>query len=266
MSTASPNSLPTVLTIAASDSGAQAGIQADLKTFTALGVFGTCAVTAVTAQNPDAVVAVEPVSPQVVEQQIIQVHDYFAFSVIKTGLLPNAETIKILASFLDRHPSIRAVVDPVMIASSGRAFLDAQTVAVLKQDLLPRADLITPNLDEVEVLLGYLPDDQTSMTGAAEALAESYNCAVLVKGGHLPGDDLVDVLYDTQGVCSVFSAKRIKSVNSHGSGCTLASAIAAGLAKGLTLQEAVTQGHDYLQGALRCPVHLGSQSFIQHAR
>ena len=255
-----------VLSIAGSDSGGGAGIQADLKTFTTLGVFATTAITAVTAQSPEGVAAVEAVSPAMVEQQIHQVHHYFKPDVAKTGLLPNAAIVATVSQFLARHPSIRAVVDPVITATSGRVFLDAQTVAVLEAELLPRACLVTPNLDEVAALLGWRPEDQTSMVTAAAALARRYGCAFLVKGGHLQGNHLVDVLYETTGTCSFFTAERLSAVNSHGSGCTLAAGISAGLAEGRRLKSAVDRAHAYLQGALRCPVRLGKHCLIRHTR
>ena len=262
------NSYPnvSVLTIAGSDSGGGAGIQADLKTFAAFGVFGTCAITAITAQNPAGVTAVEAVSAQILEQQLFQIDDFFAPEIIKTGLLPSADIIKTVTAFLECRPHIRAVVDPVITATSGAVFLDDKTLTVFKEKLLPRAFLITPNLDEVNALLGYYPKDQENMTAAAEALSKRYNCAALVKGGHLPGDDLVDVLHETTGEQSLLRAQRIHTVNSHGSGCTLASAIAAGLAKGLSLKQATRRAHAYLQKALCCPVQLGDQCFIRHVR
>ena len=248
------------LTIAGSDSGGGAGIQADLLTFASFGLLGTCAITAVTAQNPDAVAAVEPISTANIRQQIEQIDAYFKIDAVKTGLLPNAATIKTVAQWLDnKAKSFPLVVDPVVTATSGAIFLDELTLEALKQYLLPKASLITPNLDEVKILLGEHPKNVHMMKQSALQLTATYGCATLVKGGHLPGDKLIDILYEPDGSLTHLEAQRISPLNTHGSGCTLASAIAAGLGKGLNLQEAFRQAHHYLQKLMSRPVLLGKE-------
>lgn len=185
--------LPVALTIAGSDSGAGAGIQADLLTFAAHGVFGTTAIACLTAQNPDGVTAIEVLPPSFVLEQILQVQRCFRIRALKTGMLRTAAVVAAVSDFLRSAQGIPAVVDPVMVATSGAALLEPEALAAVRGLLLPRAALVTPNLDEVAVLLGGRPATPAAMVAAARELAESYGVAFLVKGGHLAGDALTDV-------------------------------------------------------------------------
>lgn len=257
--------LPVALTIAGSDSGGGAGIQADLKSFTANGVFGTTAITCLTAQNPEGVSAIEAMPPAFVREQIEQVHRYFKIAAIKTGMLFNAEIIEAVAAFLEEHPDIPCVVDPVMVSTSGAVLLHDSAIAALKERLLPRANLLTPNLDEAAVLLGEKPDSPDTMATAARELAAGCGAAVLLKGGHLAdGKEVTDILALPDGETSVFTARRIEGVDTHGSGCTLSSAIAANLAQGWGLTKAVGEALTYLRRGLRQPILLDGRPFIQH--
>ena len=258
------NPLPVAMTVAGSDSGGSAGIQADLLTFSSLKVFGTSAITCLTAQNPDGVTAVEAMNPAFVLEQINQVKMYFSISGLKTGMLFDVDIIMAVAGFLQEHRKIAAVVDPVMVATSGAELLRPDAVQAIKDKLLPLATVITPNLDEVRVLLGKRPSDRKSMLQAAEDLVSDYRCATLVKGGHLEGEEIVDILYETDGTVTEINCKRLKEINTHGSGCTLSAAIAAELAKGKQLKQAVEAAHAYLQRGMRSPRCLQGQYFIGH--
>ena len=259
------DSLPVVLTIAGSDSGGGAGIQADLLTFAAHGVFGTTAQTCLTAQNPQTISAIKALGARFVLEQIHRVTTYFNVQVIKTGMLFNRSIIKTVARFLEKNPQIKSVVDPVMVSSSGTTLFQPNAIEVLKKALLPRATIITPNLDEAALLLKWRPDDRASMLTAACELTQTYNVATLLKGGHLAHDKLIDVLIESPGAePKIMSAQRVAPVNTHGSGCTLSAAIAAELARGHTLSTAVTQAHAYLQKTLHHPLRLRGESFINH--
>ncbi len=257
-------SLPIAMTVAGSDSGGGAGVQADLLTFCDLKVFGTSAITCLTAQNPDEVAAIEAMSSTFVLQQINQIKNYFTLSALKTGMLFDVDIIMVVANFLQEHREISSVIDPVMVATSGDELLRPEAVQAIKKALLPAATIITPNLDEVKVLLGKRPTDRKSILLAAENLVNSYQSAALVKGGHMEGDEIVDILYETDGTVTEFNCKRIKGINTHGSGCTLSAAIAAELAKGNQLSSAVGAAHAYLQRAMNSPRHLQDQIFIGH--
>lgn len=258
-------SLPVALTVAGSDSGGGAGIQADLLTFASLGVFGTSAITCLTAQNPAGVTGVFPVSAAFVSQQLAQVASYFQLGAVKTGMLFNAEIIGAVSAFLRAKPDLPAVVDPVMVATSGASLLEPEAVARLLADLLPLARLITPNLDEVRVLTNRRPTLISEMRRAGEELAERFRTAVLVKGGHLETKgEIVDVLVEADGTVTEFRHSRIFGVNTHGSGCTLASAIAAHLARGEDLRQAVEEGLDYLAGSLHGAIRIGGERFLAH--
>lgn len=256
--------LPIAMTVAGSDSGGGAGIQADLLTFCGLKVFGTSAITCLTAQNPDGVAAIEVMSPAFVLEQIKQVKKYFPLNALKTGMLFDVDIIMAVASFLQEHRKIAAVIDPVMVATSGAELLHPDAVQAIKDKLLPLATVTTPNLDEVNVLLGKRPTDRKSMIQAAEDLVNEYQSAALVKGGHMEGEEIVDILYETDGSVTEINCKRIKGINTHGSGCTLSAAIAAELAKGNQLKQAVEAAHAYLQRGMRSPRCLQDQSFIGH--
>ena len=252
------------LTIAGSDSGGNAGIQADLLTMSALDVHGTSAITCLTSQNPDNVSQVFPVPPEYVIGQIDQVLRFFEVKALKTGMLFNEAIIKALADYFKRIPNILKVIDPVMIASSGAKLLEDAAIAALKNNLLPQATLITPNLDEAAVLIGERPTTPKAIESCAQKIAKQYGVACLLKGGHMEGDRLIDILADKEGTLYKYETHRIPNVNTHGSGCTLSAAITAFLAKGLTLPDAVGKAHRYLQKALLAPKKLNGQSFIQH--
>ena len=242
---------PIALTIAGSDSGGGAGIQADLKAMSALGVYGASVITAVTAQNTRAVTAVEGISLDVIAAQIDAVLDDLEVGAIKIGMLATPDIIETVARALQRYDG-PVVLDPVMVAKSGDALLQDDAVATLRTVLLPCATILTPNLPEAARLLGAAEAaDQGEMIAQGRALAALGAEAVLMKGGH--GTDVVctDVLLDTETVLAELTAPRVNTKNTHGTGCTLSSAIAAGLAKGLCPVDAVTEAHSYLQGAIR---------------
>lgn len=257
--------LPVALSVAGSDSGGNAGIQADLLTFSALGVFGTTAITSLTAQNPKGVSAIEVVPAAFVREQMNQVAEFHALAAIKTGMLFTAPTVRAVATFLDAHPRLPAVVDPVMVATSGSVLLRHEAIAAIKVRLLPRATLVTPNLDEAGVLLGRTPENEDEIVEAAVALAAEFRTAFLVKGGHLEGKKLVDVLAQPRQRPKTFHATRVKDVDTHGSGCTLSAAIAAGLAKHETLAEAVESARAYLRRGLTRALQLGDQRYLAHS-
>lgn len=241
---------PIALTIAGSDSGGGAGIQADLKTFAALGVFGCSAITSLTAQNTLGVQGVFPVPPDFVQAQIHSVLADIPVAAIKTGMLATAQIIAAVAQFLDAYPQIPLVLDPVMVATSGDRLLAEDAIKSLIQQLLPRATLLTPNLLEAAVLLDCIPArTQREMRRQAEQLLALGAQAVLIKGGHGSGTEAKDLLLDIDGQ-EIFSAPRISTRHTHGTGCTLAAAIAAGLAKNLSLREAVATAKNYLHQAL----------------
>lgn len=241
-----------VLTIAGSDSGGGAGIQADLKTIAALGCYGMSAITALTAQNTVAVTGIMPVAPEFVADQIDAVADDIGIDAVKTGMLHSAPIIRVVAERLAHHRPPHIVVDPVMVAKSGDRLLQEEAIAAMRADLLPLATIITPNLPEAGVLLGRTIDDLEAMREAAVALADLGPRAVLLKGGHLGGERATDVLYVApRGEPTMLDEERIATANTHGTGCTLSSAIAAYLAKGCDLREAVARAKAYLTAALR---------------
>lgn len=241
---------PVALTIAGSDSGGGAGIQADLKTFAALGVYGCSVLTALTAQNTRGVQAVHPVPPDFVGAQLRSVLTDFPVSAAKTGMLANADIIRALLDTLDEFEPRALVVDPVMLATSGDRLLEREAEALLIHELLPRATLITPNLPEAAALLGEgIARTRDERWRQAERLLALGPGAVLLKGGHGTGPDAEDLLLGA-GFSETFSRPRLDTPNTHGSGCTLAAAITAGLARGLSLPGAVGEAKGYLQGAL----------------
>ncbi len=241
---------PIALTIAGSDSGGGAGIQADLKAMSALGVFGASVITAVTAQNTQAVTAVHGIPSEVISAQIEAVLSDLDVRAIKIGMLATPEIIETVAQGISgfRGP---VVLDPVMIAKSGDALLADEAVQTLRDVLLPRATVLTPNLPEAACLLDQGDaDTPDAMVEQGKALCALGAKAVLMKGGHGKGDVCHDLLIDETGVIAEFQAPRKATRNTHGTGCTLSSSIAAGLAKDLTLADAVAQAHEYLQGAI----------------
>jgi hydroxymethylpyrimidine/phosphomethylpyrimidine kinase len=241
-------SIPKALTIAGSDSGGGAGIQADLKTFSAYRVFGMSVITAVTAQNSVGVQGVENLSPAFVAQQLRSVLEDFGVDAAKCGMLSVAPIIEAVAGVLAEHPIDKLVVDPVMVAKSGDALLQPDAVEALIRGILPLALVVTPNLPEAEVLSGMTVSNREEMEEAARRIGKLGARYVLVKGGHLKGD-AVDVLWNGREV-TAFQAPRVESSSTHGTGCTLSAAIAAGLAKGRPLGEAVREAKAYVTKAI----------------
>jgi hydroxymethylpyrimidine/phosphomethylpyrimidine kinase len=237
------------LTIAGSDSGGGAGIQADLKTFSALGVYGTSVVTAITAQNTRGVTAIENLTPRIVRAQIDAVLSDIDVKAIKIGMVSTVETIDAIAAAM-RHWRRRVVLDPVMVATSGDRLLDPEAIDALRQRLLPRAIILTPNLSEAALLTGRsVATDEGQMVRQAEELLDLGPSAVLIKGGHAGGDMSTDILFDGETMRR-FPTRRIATRHDHGTGCTLAAAICAGLAKGKDPTEAVADAKDYLTAAM----------------
>jgi len=246
------------LTIAGSDSGGGAGIQADLKTFMRFGVFGTSAITAVTAQDTLGVRAWERVSPALVRAQIDAVAADLRPAAIKSGMLGDAEVVRAVAEGVRSHALRPYVLDPVMVATSGDPLLEPDAVSAIVDELFPLASLVTPNLDEVAILTGERPQDVAAMERAARELVTKRGArAALVKGGHLAGAELVDVLFDGRTVRR-FTHERVETTSTHGTGCTLSAAIAAGLALRLPLDGAVELGLEYVRRALASAPGLGS--------
>lgn len=243
------------LTIAGSDSGGGAGIQADLKTFSALGVYGANVITALTAQNTRSVAMVEAASPAMIAAQVSAVFDDLAVRAVKLGMLGGAEAIETVAQGLQGR-AVPVVLDPVMVAKSGDRLLPAEALAALRR-LVPRAALLTPNLPEAADLLGTDPaGDEAAMVAQGQGLRGMGAAAVLMKGGHGAGATCVDLLVTADGVARL-TAPRQATRNTHGTGCTLSAAIAAGLAQGLALEAAVRRAHAYLQGAMAAADGLG---------
>ncbi|WHZ11904.1 MAG: Hydroxymethylpyrimidine phosphate kinase ThiD [Burkholderiaceae bacterium] len=242
---------PRVLSIAGSDSGGGAGIQADLKTFSALGCYGMTAITAITAQNTVGVVAVDGIAPKMVLAQIQAVVEDIGVDAVKIGMLHSPALVEAVAQAIDRFALPRVVLDPVMVATSGDRLLEPEAVRLLVAQLFPRAVVVTPNLDEAALLLGREITGINDLDAAADDLLALGASAVLVKGGHLPGERVVDVLAQAGGGAHRrFESPRIASRNVHGTGCTLSSAIAAYLALGATLPDAVEQARGYVLAAI----------------
>ncbi|MGE0417718.1 MAG: bifunctional hydroxymethylpyrimidine kinase/phosphomethylpyrimidine kinase [Acetobacteraceae bacterium] len=239
-----------VLIVAGSDSGGGAGIQADIKTVTALNGFAMTAITALTAQNTQGVFGVHPVPSPFIRQQVEVVMGDLGADAIKTGMLGDSATIETVCDALaDFASAVPLVVDPVMVAKGGHSLLAQEAVSTLRRRLLPRAALITPNLPEAEALSGLTIRTVADMRVAASALLALGVPAVLLKGGHLEGDTLVDLLATADGI-EAFSATRIPTQHTHGTGCTTASAVAAGLAQGLNLRDAVIRARAYVRAAI----------------
>jgi hydroxymethylpyrimidine/phosphomethylpyrimidine kinase len=253
------------LSIAGSDSGGAAGIQADLLTFAACGVHGTTAITALTAQNPEGIAAILPVTPEFLRAQLEQIARYYPVRAVKTGMLANAALAEVVAYFLDAQPDWPVVVDPVLVATSGAALLEAAGVEVLTRRLFPRAALLTPNLDEAAALLGERPaPEPAAQERAALELARRFNVPVLLKGGHAGIEEVTDVLAGPEGVRERLTSQRVQGVDTHGGGCTLAAAITAFLARGTDLTAAVRRAHAALQRALAHPLDLAGKKFLNH--
>jgi len=242
---------PRVLSIAGSDSGGGAGVQADLKTFAALGCFGMTAITALTAQNTTGVRSIHAVPLQILADQIDAVVEDIGADAVKIGMLHSAPTVQAVADAIDRHRLRQVVLDPVMVATSGATLIDPPAVASLVRELFPRTALVTPNLDEAALLVDRPLRSEADMEAAArELLARGAN-AVLLKGGHLDGDTVSDLLLVKAADPQWMRAPRIATANTHGTGCTLSSAIAAHLALGADLPQAVRQAREFVRGALQ---------------
>lgn len=240
-----------VLSIAGSDSGGGAGIQADLKTFSALGCYGMTAITALTAQNTQGVRAIHGVPPDMLRAQIDAVVEDIGVDAVKIGMLHSPEVVAVVADALRRHHLPHVVLDPVMVATSGDRLMADETVQVLVRELFPLATVVTPNLDEAALLLGRPIPGIEALDDAARALLALGAPAVLLKGGHLPGDEVVDVLALPDRTLQHLRSPRIATHNGHGTGCTLSSAIAAYLALGQALPKAVALARAYILGAIQ---------------
>jgi hydroxymethylpyrimidine/phosphomethylpyrimidine kinase len=246
-----------VLIIAGSDSGGGAGIQADIKTVTMLDAFAMTAVTALTAQNTKGVFGVLPIAPDFIRQQIEVVLDDIGADALKTGMLHDTAVIETVAEIIaERAAAVPLVVDPVMVAKGGAPLIEAGAIGALTRLLIPRARVLTPNLPEAEILAGHAIGDLAAMHRTAEELLGLGCDAVLLKGGHLPGDTVYDVLATATGR-RVWDSPRINSRHTHGTGCTLASAIAAGLAQGMAIEPAVKRARAYVQRAIASAPGLG---------
>ena len=248
----------TALTIAGSDSSGGAGIQADIKTMTANGVFATCAVTALTAQNTTGVTDILESTPHFLEEQLDAVFTDIFPDAVKIGMVSSAALIAVIADKLRRYGAKHIVVDPVMVATSGAKLLQDDAVSALTEKLLPLAEVLTPNIPEAEILSGMTITDAAGMESAARIIHDKYGCAVLCKGGHQIND--ADDLLWRDGSGKWFRGKRIDNPNTHGTGCTLSSAIAANLAKGCDLDTAVERAKAYISGALATMLDLGKGS------
>ena len=248
-------SIPKAMTIAGSDSGGGAGIQADLKTFAALGVYGTSALTAITAQNTVGVTAVHELPTEVIAAQIDAVITDIGADAVKTGMLASTAIIECVASEVQRHGVTQLVVDPVMVAKSGDTLLREDAVQSLCTQLIPLAALVTPNIPEAQALTGIDISSDNDMRVAARKFVEMGARAVVVKGGHREGP-ATDLFYDGSSFRE-FTAPRVETDNTHGTGCTFASATAAGLARGMTLQDAVELAKDYVTEAIRNSLSVG---------
>ena len=250
--------MKTALTIAGTDPSGGAGIQADIKTMTANGVFATCAVTALVAQNTTGVKSIVECTPDFLAEELDCVFTDIFPDAVKTGMVSSIPLIRVIAAKLKEYGAKNLVVDPVMVSTSGSRLLEKEALEALREQLLPLATLITPNIPEAEVLSGLSIRDGRGMEEAARVIGDACGCAVLCKGGHAIRD-ADDVLYD-RGRLRWFRGERIDNPNTHGTGCTLSSAIAANLALGLPLEEAVARAKDYLSGALRAMLDLGAGS------
>lgn len=245
-----PMRYPTALTIAGSDSGGCAGIQADLKTFSSIGVFGATVITAITAQNTKEVRAIEILSPTIIRQQAAAVLDDVIVDAIKTGMLPSAEIVKIVASIIDKYRISSVIIDPVMVATSGARLTSASIASAFRELLYPRLTLITPNIPEAEALSGINIESEKDIYRAAEVLLKQGCNAVLIKGGHIKSDNSTDMLFCKEKEPVLFSSPHIDTPNLHGTGCTLASAITAYIALGYNLTEAVGLAKTYITSSI----------------
>ena len=250
--------MKTALSIAGSDSCGGAGIQADIKTMTLNGVYAMSAVTALTAQNTTGVSAILEADADFLEKEINAVFEDIFPDAVKIGMVSSSALIEVIAQRLKFYQAKNIVVDPVMVATSGARLINDSAISTLKEKLLPIANIITPNIPETEVLSGMKISDKNDMEKAAVSIGEKFKCAVLVKGGHSI-NDADDILY-SNGKITYFKGKRIDNPNTHGTGCTLSSAIAANLAKGYSLEQSVERAKEYISGALGAMLDLGKGS------
>ena len=250
--------MKTALTIAGSDSSGGAGIQADIKTMTANGVYATSAITALTAQNTTGVYGILESTPEFLANQLDCIFTDIFPDAVKTGMVSSTALIAVIADKLRQYGARNIVVDPVMVATSGARLISEEAVDALKEKLLPLATLLTPNIPEAEVLSGMTIADPAGMERAARAISEQYGCAVLCKGGHQISD--ADDLLWREGAGVWFRGRRIQNSNTHGTGCTLSSAIASNLAKGYDLDQSVRRAKEYISGALAAMLDLGHGS------
>ena len=248
----------TALTIAGSDSCGGAGIQADIKTMTVNGVYAMSAITALTAQNTTGVTGIMEVTPEFLKKQLDAVITDICPDAVKIGMVSSGELIHVIAETIRQYQLKNVVVDTVMVATSGARLISEEAIGILKQELLPLADVITPNIPEAEVLSGRKINSEEDMMSAAEWIQKHYQCNVLLKGGHQV-NTANDLLADAEGM-HWFKGRRIDNPNTHGTGCTLSSAIAANLAKGMTMQAAVERAKAYISGALAAMLDLGKGS------
>jgi len=237
------------MTIAGSDCSSGAGLQADLKTFQHFGLHGLTAVTCIVSETAHVVRRIDPVEPSMVEDQIRLMLGSFPLSVVKTGMLGSAEHVRRVAAIFREHPQIRLVIDPVMVASTGASLLEPDAVKAYKTELLPLACVMTPNLPEAETLLGEKITSLAEMEKASQKLSQTYGCAILLKGGHLGEAACTDLLFH-DGKLHSFTSPRLDTPASHGTGCTLAAAVASGLALGKSLTDSVAVAKDYLDECL----------------
>jgi hydroxymethylpyrimidine kinase/phosphomethylpyrimidine kinase len=248
--------MPVALTIAGSDSGGGAGIQADLKTFAALGVHGASAIACLTAQNPKRVLAIEPCSPKILRQQIEAVFEELNPAVVKTGMLFSAENVSVVVEFF-KNKKCPLVVDPVLISTSGAKLLEPRALKILTEKLLPLATLVTPNLSEAEILSGQKISSVEEMRIAARKIHSFFGCAVLLKGGHLKnGKEATDIFFDGKTEL-LLSAPFVKGVRTHGTGCTYSAAICAALALGNDLPRSVEIGKKFVTAAISNSYKIG---------
>ena len=250
--------MKTALTIAGSDCSGGAGIQADLKTMTMNGVYAMSVITALTAQNTTGVRAIQESTPDFLKQQLDAVFEDIYPDAVKIGMVASSELIRVIADRLKYYDAKNVVVDPVMVATSGSALMKNDALQTLIDELLPLATLVTPNIPEAQVLSGRNIENKEDMLIAAKYIGDTYHCAVLLKGGHNI-NDANDLLY-ANGALTWFAGKRIENPNTHGTGCTLSSAIASNLAKGFTLVASVQRAKDYISGALAAMLDLGEGS------
>ena len=241
-----------VLTIAGSDSGGGAGIQADLKTISACGCFGTSAITAITAQNTLGVTAIHPLPVSTLEAQVRAVLDDIGTDAVKLGMLHSVEVIECVARLLTEYDISNIVVDPVMVATSGDKLIQDEAISALQEMVFPQARLITPNIPEAEIISGRKISNEAQLEETATQLARQFSLSVLAKGGHLENDSLVDILYDYEmSEVHRFTNRKVATVNTHGTGCTLSSALASFLAQGLSLTAATDRAIGYIRNAIK---------------